>query len=245
MTYILGHRPYEFGLVPDREGFVTRKDLLRAIHEEPGWGYVREGAINEVLLSGDRMLFQAEDKRIRAMDRRWILDLRHPSPSIPKILFTGIRRKAHPSVMKNGLRRVENGYHVLSPERKMAGRIGRRRDQKPVIVEIAALMAQRDGILFYSFGELFLASSIPKKYIVGPPLPKDVIKTMEEKSRKKQEPPPDFLAGTFTLDPDRDMDQSRRTRGRKRKGWKEEARRYRKNRRSRTSGAGDLPEEAD
>ena len=62
MTYIMGYRPYEFGIIPDAEGFFPFKELLRAIHEEPGWGYVRQGHINEVLLGEDRELFQAEGK---------------------------------------------------------------------------------------------------------------------------------------------------------------------------------------
>jgi hypothetical protein len=57
LIYILAHRPDEFGLVPDPIGFVSMKELLRAIHEEPGWGYVREGHLREVLIGKDRALF--------------------------------------------------------------------------------------------------------------------------------------------------------------------------------------------
>ena len=62
MTYILGHNPDEFGLVPDREGFITFKELLWAFHEEPGWSYVRQSSINEVLLSEDRTSFEVKGK---------------------------------------------------------------------------------------------------------------------------------------------------------------------------------------
>ena len=34
IQYILGRNPYEFGLVPDREGFVKIKELLKALNEE-------------------------------------------------------------------------------------------------------------------------------------------------------------------------------------------------------------------
>jgi hypothetical protein len=37
-------------LVPDTEGFIGYKELLQAIHEEPGWGYVKLGDIREVLM---------------------------------------------------------------------------------------------------------------------------------------------------------------------------------------------------
>ncbi|MFC1869324.1 RNA 2'-phosphotransferase [Thermodesulfobacteriota bacterium] len=228
MVYILGHRPYEFGLVPDTEGFVTYKELVWAIHEEPGWGYVRQGNINEILSGKDRALFQSEGNRIRAVDKRWKLDLDRPAQSLPKILFTGIRRKAHPVVLEKGLRLIEGECHVLSPGRKMAERIGKRRDQEPVLVEVMSGTALKEGVVFYPFGDLFLAREVPARYIAGPPVPKDFIKAREEKAKEKLEPFPAFQAGTFVLDINRDMDRSRKAGGRKKKGWKEETRRHRK-----------------
>ena len=73
LVYILGHRPDEFGLLPDPSGYVPYKSLLQAIHEESGWGYVRRSHINEVLLGKDRPLFEALENRIRVLDRRWQL----------------------------------------------------------------------------------------------------------------------------------------------------------------------------
>lgn len=229
MVYILGHSPYEFGLIPDPQGFVAYKDLLRVIHEEPGWTYVRQVNINEVLLGKNRNLFQSEEQRIRAIERRWVLDFEHPALSPPKILFIGIRRKAHPIVIEKGLRPIRGDkYHILSPERDMAHRIGKRLDQKPILLEIMAESAQKEGVLFHPFGDLFLATEIPAMYIAGPPVPKHVIKAREEKSQKTTKSGPDFHAGTFILDINRDMGKSHGTGGRKKKGWKEEVRRQKR-----------------
>jgi len=228
MVYILGYKPYEFGLIPDNDGFFFYKELLKAIHEEPGWGHVRQGHINEVLLGKDRDLFKTEEKRIRAIDKHWNLDLEQPSQSLPKILFIGIRRRAHPVAMKKGLRRIDGAYYVLSPLSEVAERIGKRRDQRPVLLEIMAGVAQAEGYIFYPFGNLFLAPEISFRHISGPPIPKDIIKAREEKSSKTQKLQPDFQAGTFVLDLNRDMDQSHKPAGRKKKGWKEEARKHRR-----------------
>jgi putative RNA 2'-phosphotransferase len=230
MVYILGHKPYEFGLVPDVKGFVTFKELLWAMHEEPGYGYVNQGSIREVLISEDRSLFEVREKQIRALDKQWEMDLTVPVQPLPKLLFLGIRRKAHPVFMEKGLRPIEGTYYTLSPDRDMALRIGKRRDQDPVILEIMADRAQTEGTLFYAFGNLFLASEIQTRYIAGPPVPKEVIPLRDEKPKKKEETPKGFQAGTFTLDINRDMDPSRQTKGKKKKGWKEEARKFRKNR---------------
>ena len=233
---MLGHRPDEFGLVPDSEGFVPYKELLQAIHEEEGWRYVRRSHVNEVLLGRDRSLFESEDERIRSVEQRWELDLHTSARVLPKILFTAIRRKAHPVVMERGLSPAEDKHLVLTPVREMALRIGRRRDQTPVLLEILAEVAREKRALFFSFGDLFLSPEIPAKSIAGPPLPKEMLERRKEKGKEKEKPvkePPTPTPGTFTLDPSRDPDPYRRAKGKKRKGWKEAARKMRKGRKGR------------
>jgi putative RNA 2'-phosphotransferase len=226
MVYVLGHRPDEFGLVPDRDGFVTYKELLWAVHEEPGCGYVRQGDINEVLLGRDRALFEPEDNRIRLLDRKWYFEFTNPTQALQKLLYIAIRRKAYPHVMEKGLAAPHEKYLALSPDREMAMRMGRRRDQKPVLAEITAPSAQGEGILFYAFGDLFLCKEIPARFISGPPVSKEVTKPPEDRVEKEPKRISDFEAGTFVLDTNRDP--HRVDKGKKRKGWKEEARRVRR-----------------
>jgi len=236
LVYVLGHRPDEFGLVPDIEGFIPYKDLLQAIHEEEGWRYVRRSHINEVLLGRDRSLFESEDERIRSAEQRWELDLHTPARFLPKILFTAVRPKAHPVVMERGLRAVEDKYLVLTPVREMALRIGRRRDKEPVLLEILAEAAKEKRVLFFSFGDLFLSPEIPAKSIAGPPLPKELLERRREKGKEREKPvkgPQTPSPGTFTLDPSRDPDPYRKAKGKKRKGWKENARKMRRNQKGR------------
>jgi len=231
MVYILGHRPDEFGLIPDKEGFITYKELLWGIHEEPGWGHVRQGHINEVLMGKERDLFQTEDKRIRTLDRRWHLDFENPTLSSLKILFTPIRRKAHPFAMQKGLQSTEGRYIILTSDGDMAKRIGRRRDQNPVLLEIMAASAQEEGISFYPFGHLFLTTDIPARFISGPPVSKEVLTIQRITETKKDDfmpRPIDFSPGTFTLDMNKDPDPYRRAKGKKPKGWKDSARKMRK-----------------
>ncbi len=139
-----------------------------------------------------------------------------------------MRRRAHPVVMEKGLAAMEGKYIVLSSDRHMAERIGRRRDQKPVVLEIMAASAQEAGVAFYAFGHLFLTDQVPSRYINGPPVSKKDRKIPE---RKREERGPDFEAGTFVLDLNRDPDPSRRAKGKKQKGWKEEARKIRRRKR--------------
>jgi len=226
LIYVLAHRPDEFGLVPDPAGFVPLKELLQAIHEEPGWGYVREGHIREVLMGRDGALFVREEDRLRTLEKRWRLDLEAPSENLPKILFIAVRRKAHVHVMQKGL--FSDKSLVLSPERDMALRIGRRRDQKPILLEVMTGPAQRQGVSFHAFGDLYLAREIPAECISGPPPPEE---TQEPRPPKKEKPIPQpsiLSGGTFVLQIQRDPDLSRRRSGKKPRGWKEESRKMRR-----------------
>ncbi len=228
---MLGHRPDEFGLVPDHEGFIAYKELLQAVHEEEDWRYVRRSHINEVLLGGDRARFQSENERIRSVERRWELDLHDAALSLPRILFTAVRRKAHPVVMEKGLKGTGERLLVLLPVRDMAWRIGRRRDQAPVVLEISADAAKEKRVLFFSFGDLFLSPEIPARFIAGPPLPKETLERRKDKDKtteKTAKGPLVSTPGTFVLDLSRDPDPYRKAKGKKRKGWKEAARKMRK-----------------
>ncbi|MBW1920237.1 MAG: hypothetical protein JRI81_08455 [Deltaproteobacteria bacterium] len=227
MVYILGHRPDEFGLVPDEDGFIMLKELLWALHEEQGWGFVRHGHINEVLMGRNRSLFELENDRIRTVDRRWDLDLHTPYPNLPRILFTPVRTRAHAHAIEKGLK--SDKYLVLSQKKEMALRIGRRRDPRPVLLEILPALAAQVGVHFFSFGDLFLATEIPPGCILGPPVAKELReKGRTEPSRKTRTRPLGVSAGSFTLDVARDPDLSRRSKAKKRRGWKEEARKQRR-----------------
>jgi len=230
LTYILAYRPDEFGLVPDKEGFVRYKDLLKALHEEDGWRHVRLSHINEMLMGEDRALFETESDRIRSRKRHWDLEDHRRIP-LPGLLYTPVRKKAHRAAMERGLKSKEGSYVALSADRKMAHRMGRRRDQHPVLLEIPAVAAEKKRVMIFPFGDLFLASEIPAECISGPLPSKDLLEKEEKKAGKKQKPSPEIKTatpGSFILDPQRDPDPSRKSKGKKRKGWKEEARKMRR-----------------
>lgn len=238
LTYVLGRRPYEFGLVPDSKGFVVYKELLQALHEEPGWRYVRQSHINEVLFGKGRDLFEPEDKGIRARETQWKLGLEKPSLAVPAVLYTAVRNKAHPVVMERGLKSASGRYLMLTPGRDMALRVGKRRDHEPVVLEVVARDAESKGVRFHVFGDLFLATEIPPEFISGPLVSKEVLEGRKRKGPPKEKPFREALfqaPGTFVLDAERDPALYRGGKGRKRKGWKEEARKMRKDKRGRTN----------
>jgi putative RNA 2'-phosphotransferase len=179
MTYILRHRPDEFGLVLDQDGFVPLKELQQAISEEEGWSYVRTSHITEVAYSSDREHFEITDDRIRYALHTICYKAALPPPT----LYHGTRRRAYPHILQRGLDPGEKKFVTLTAEPQLAMRIGRRRDPDPILMEIQAQRAGDVGITFYHANPLiYLTEYIPPAYLSGPP----VAKVLPE---KKQSPP--------------------------------------------------------
>jgi putative RNA 2'-phosphotransferase len=228
MAYILGRRPDEFGLVLDDQGFVRLKDLLKAISEEPGWGYVRKSHINEVLVTSGEKPFIVENEKIRAVSCD-----KAPQPedgiAPPKLLYHSVRRRAYPVVCEHGILPLGQPRVFLTTTRDLAQRIGKRRDSGPVLLTVQARRSFEAGVRFSKYGEvIYMTDHVPVSYFTGPPLPQE---------KKKEAPIPknatsEELPGSFALDVKRSQalqKQSLKRKGLKKEiAWKRDARRSRR-----------------
>jgi putative RNA 2'-phosphotransferase len=233
LTYILGRRPDEFGLVPDEDGFVRLKDLLKAISEEPGWGYVGKSHIHEVLMACRENSFVVEGDLIKAVypDEAAI-----PAARVtpPKLLYHCVRTKAYPVVCQRGIIPMGHRHVLLATTDELALRIGRRRDPEPVLLTVQAQRASQRGVRFSRQGELiYMVDHVPVEYFSGPPAPKE----KKEATKPKKEPhvTPQALPGSFTMDMERSQalqQQGLRRKGvRKKIAWKKDSRKMRRKRR--------------
>jgi putative RNA 2'-phosphotransferase len=201
LTYMLGRNPYEFGLVPDDEGYVKKKDLIKVMQEEKGWGHVRQQSLDELIIALPEPGIEADELRIRASDRDKLVK---PvvCDTVPRLLFVGIRNKAHGHVLENGIHPFDDGAHVvLSPDRSMAERIARRKDHRLVMVTVNTRDAENLGVLFLSAGDtLYLAREIPLKCFTAPPLEisdEERTKAGKKKPDQRKSAP---MAGSFIPD---------------------------------------------
>ena len=197
LSYLLGRRPDEFGLIPDAEGFVKIKDLLKALWEE-GETYVRRANLNEILLVIPNPLFEIAEQRIRAVDRS-LLPAIKVADAPPKLLFTCVRRRAYPRVFERGLFPNPDTRIVLSADKPFAERLGRRIDQEPVTLTVNTQTSQAEGVVFDQFGQtLFIADWLNINCFTGPPLPKE--KPVEPRSTAIPAKPYNPIRGTYVPD---------------------------------------------
>ena len=93
LTYILSHRPDEFGLVLSEEGFIPIKPLLQALGAEPGWGFVRRYHLDQVVGLMSPPAFEVMEDRIRALEPAQLR--RETGEPPPALLYIAIPPKAH------------------------------------------------------------------------------------------------------------------------------------------------------
>jgi len=225
ILYILERRPDEFGLIPDNEGYVKIKSLIRAVNEEEGFKYVRPFHIDDILSSLPGFQIEIKDSLIRAKN---IDDLPKQVMAVnpPKLLYTCVRKKAYTFVLENGIHPVGSERVVLSETKEMAERIGKRFDQSPVLLTVHLHKALDAGVLFYSAGDLFCSDLIPPPCFTGPPLPKQ--KEESKPADKQIKFAPKAMPGSYLLNIEQAEEKKRRTelqRKRKEVDWKKERKR--------------------
>ena len=229
LTYVLCHRPDEFGLVLDLEGFVPVKQLLQALAAESGWGHVRRHHLEQVtgLLHPPR--FEMAGDRIRGLVPG-PADLRRPGEEPPTLLYIAIPPKAHERVFESGLKAPRGQELLLAATPEKALKLGHRRSPDPILVTVQAQAAARVGLTFQTYGEgLCLAQEIPRKFLqLASPPPKP------EKPKPEKVAPPRALPGTVVLDLPEFLERPVRAKAKSKKGepaWKSGTRALRRERR--------------
>ena len=197
LQYILGHRPNEFGLLPDADGYVTLKDLLKVLHEEK-WHHIRPNHLEALLYNLPAAGIEIGGRLIRARERGRLPTI-STSGRLPKQLYNCIRRKAYTATVDNGLApQGRLGNVLLFSDMELARRVGRRRDNDPVVVTVQTTVAHRLGIQFQRFGEtLYLAPRIPADACRLPAVPKAKPSARTPRDAMPDNPP---SAGSFVLD---------------------------------------------
>jgi len=215
LSYVLGRRPDEFGLVPDYDGYIKIKELLKAVSEEDGWRHIRKSHIDEIMVTLPNPPFEIRDNLIRAKDRE---HLRLPAPAkerLPGLLYTCVSKKAHPVILEKGILPSSYSHVILSSDRNMAEKIGKRYDPSPVLITVHVQKSEKKGVVFLQAGEiLFLAESVPADCFTAPPLPK------EKPEVKKPEPmkermSPNYFPGSFFMNFEKEEEQKRLKEGKK------------------------------
>lgn len=174
LVYILGRQPDEFGLLPDANGYVKIKDVMKSLGEEPGWRHVRLNHIREVIYSTGSPAVEMKHNLVRAKNRSHLF-LPEVPETLPKLLYHAVRQRAYPVLLEKGLTTAAFGKRIiLTKDISLARRLGRRIDPAPIILTVNAENARKSGATIWRFGNhLFLSDRLPPGSFNGPPHPKN------------------------------------------------------------------------
>lgn len=243
LKHLLGKAPDEYGVVLDPEGWIDLKSLAAALGENPDTKGISSSRVQDLDWALEDCPFEIEPKRIRVRpDPEFIPPQREYLPP-PTLLYYGCRRKPYRVYVEKGIHPNDDREIILAREPEMATRIGRRRDPKPILVEVNTDIAVAYGARFQSYGDaLFLADRLPKESMFGPPVKdEETLPKAKPKSKPKdyeafvpEAPSPDsFFSRPWDPKSDRlvlrDLDieteeEVRRERQKKKVGWKDDLR---------------------
>jgi putative RNA 2'-phosphotransferase len=167
IAYILRHAPWKYELELDDQGWVEVEQLLEALRESREWQQVNEEDLRMIIDQSEKKRYELSNGKIRALyghsiPQKIVKEAKEP----PEILYHGTARHFLDSIKANGLLPKGRQYVHLSIDTNIALEVGRRRDDNPVLLKIAARKAWEDGISFYPGNEkIWLADKVPGKYI--------------------------------------------------------------------------------
>lgn len=168
ISYALRHRPNEFGLSLDKEGWVDFEVFCRALASYKHPVYVDKETIKKIITESDKKRFELINGKIRATYGHSIdtkIEFKKSIP--PNILFHGTSHKAYDLICKDGLKPMNRQYVHLSIDAATARKVGSRHDRNPVILVINSSKMYSDGFKFFHSTNdgTWMCESVPSSYI--------------------------------------------------------------------------------
>jgi len=162
MSYLLRHNPDGLGM--DEYGCVDLDNLIRKVRER---FQVDKDFILEIVEKSERRRFEILGDKIRALYGHSIpVRLRLEEDRSKKKFYHGTTPEAALKILREGLKPMGRRWVHLSSTAEVAREVGYRRTRIPVILEIDAEKARKDGFKFYKATDrVYLCREIPPRYI--------------------------------------------------------------------------------
>ena len=170
VSYALRHRPDEFGLKLDAEGWVDIKDLTKAVSKNLHFAIGRED-IEEIISLSEKKRFEILGDRIRATyGHSFDSKIEFQPVEPPEFLYHGTSPRAWEAIEQEGLKPMNRQYVHLSSDKATAEKVALRHDKKQVIIlTVNSGQMHKDGYKFFHSANdgTWMCESVPAKYILG------------------------------------------------------------------------------
>jgi putative RNA 2'-phosphotransferase len=162
MSYLLRHNPENLKM--DKHGFVDLDELLEKLNER--FQIDKEFTL-EIVEKSDRKRFEIVENKIRALYGHTIpVKLKLEEDKVTKVFYHGTTQNAASEILRGGLKPMRRRWVHLSPTVEIATEVGLRRTKSPVILEINAEAARKNGLRFYkATNKVYVCDAILPEYI--------------------------------------------------------------------------------
>lgn len=168
MAGALRHFPEKFGLQMDEQGFVSMRDFIAALkRQRERYHWLRPHHIIAIIETDPKGRYQVSNDMIRATYGHSIpLELNLPTDNIPDILYYPTTPEEADILLETGLKPSDRKQVHLSKTYEDARKAGLVRTENPIILEIDAQRAIRDGLVIGRAGRtVFLTQEVPAEYL--------------------------------------------------------------------------------
>ncbi len=165
MSVALRHDPAAFGLRLDAQGWVPVQQLLQAIRSRRQWKDITEADFHAVLAASEKQRFEIHNGQIRALyGHSTPKKIHKPAGSPPAVLYHGTAKSNLAAILSQGLRPMSRQYVHLSEDVETATRVGRRKGETVVLLQIDT---QADPTVNFYFGndQTWLADEVPPQLL--------------------------------------------------------------------------------
>jgi putative RNA 2'-phosphotransferase len=166
LALILRHRPGEFGIVLDAEGYAGLDEVLAAVRTRIGSATLADLEAVVSRIEPEKSRYRIADGEIRANYGHSLPGRIEQQQEVPPaVLWHGTPEHALAEISRRGLLPMRRQYVHLTTSSELALRIGARHG-RPRLLKVDAARAHADGVAFYRANDAFwLAVQIPQAYL--------------------------------------------------------------------------------
>jgi putative RNA 2'-phosphotransferase len=162
---LLRHFPDKFNLEMDEDGWVDFNSLVRVVTKKYRWA--NQWLVMAIVSSDQKNRYEIREGKIRARYGHSVsVKLSDYPDSDEDVLFYGTGEEEAQRIMEIGIKPVNQTFVHLSTTVEKSETVARFRTDSPVILEIDAKKARRDGIKLIKANDyIVLTEKVPPEYI--------------------------------------------------------------------------------